>query len=188
MFVPNHLLLHSCCAPCLIAPYHELKNEGVKTTVLWYNPNIHPVTEYRARLKTLNEFATREGFELILKDDYGLREFTQNVADDIDNRCAYCYRTRLELAAKTAIELGCDAFSSTLLYSKYQKHELICEIAEEMASKYGVKFFYQDWRELWDEGIQLSKEAEMYRQKYCGCIYSEEERYLKSKKKKTNKA
>lgn len=181
MPVPEHLLLHSCCAPCLIAPYQQLEAEGIRLSVLWYNPNIHPVTEYRQRMQTLREFATREGFPLLVKDHYGLREFVRSVADDIDSRCEYCYRSRLEVAAQTAAENGCDAFSTTLLYSKYQKHELIREIAEEMAERYKVRFFYRDWRSLWDEGIKLSKAEEMYRQKYCGCVFSEEDRYLKRK-------
>lgn len=181
MSATEKLLLHSCCAPCLIAPYQELKAEAVNVSVLWYNPNIHPVTEYRQRLQTLKDFAEREGFPLIVKDDYGLRDFVKAVVDRLDSRCGHCYRLRLETAAKTASENGFDAFSSTLFYSKYQNHELLKEIAEEMAAKYQVSFFYRDWRELWDEGTRLSREAGMYRQKYCGCVFSEEERYLKRK-------
>ncbi len=181
MSAPEHLLLHSCCAPCLIAPYQQLKADGIKLSVLWYNPNIHPVTEYRQRMQTLKEFAAREGFPLVIKDDYGLRDFVRAVAKDIDSRCEHCYRIRLEEAAKTAAELGCNAFSTTLLYSKYQNHELIQEIAQEMAERYKVSFFYRDWRTLWDEGTRLSKAAQMYRQKYCGCVFSEEDRYLKRK-------
>lgn len=178
MSVPEHLLLHTCCAPCLIAPYRQLKAEGIRLSALWYNPNIHPVTEYRNRLGTLREFAEREGFPLIVKDDYGLREFVRKVAADIDNRCEWCYRSRLEVAARTARELGCDAWSTTLLYSKYQKHELIREIAEQTARETGTVFYYRDWRPLWSEGVRLSKEEVMYRQKYCGCVFSEEDRYL----------
>ncbi len=179
MCATEHLLLHSCCAPCLIAPYRQLKAGGTKITALWYNPNIHPVTEYRQRLQTLREFAEREGFPLLVKDDYGLREFVKAVAGDIEARCEHCYRVRLEMAAKTAADMGCDAFSSTLFYSRYQDHELLKEIAAELAEKYRIRFFYRDWRELWDEGTLLSKAAGMYRQKYCGCVFSEEDRYLK---------
>ncbi|HOZ01359.1 MAG TPA: epoxyqueuosine reductase QueH [Candidatus Syntrophosphaera sp.] len=179
MSVPEKLLLHTCCAPCLIAPYRQLKAEGIGITAFWFNPNIHPFTEYRSRLETLQEFARQEDLPLILKDDYGLRKFLAGVGDDIDNRCRFCYTVRLEETAKTAYEHGFDAFGSTLLYSKYQKHDLIREIGEAVGSIYGIPFFYRDWRPLWDEGVRLSKEAQMYRQKYCGCIFSEEERYLK---------
>ena len=181
MSVPERLLVHTCCAPCLIAPYQRLKSEGIRVSALWYNPNIHPVTEYRQRLQALKDFAEREGFELILRDIYGLREFVRAMAADIDSRCEHCYRLRLEMAAKTAAEEGFSAFSSTLFYSKYQNHGLMKDIASELAEKYQVSFFYRDWRELWDEGTRLSKEAGMYRQKYCGCVFSEEERYLKRK-------
>ena len=95
MSATEKLLLHSCCAPCLIAPYQELKAEAVNVSVLWYNPNIHPVTEYRQRLQTLKDFAEREGFPLIVKDDYGLRDFVKAVVDRLDSRCGHCYRLRL---------------------------------------------------------------------------------------------
>jgi len=181
MSAPERLLLHTCCAPCLIAPARQLKDEGISFTAWWFNPNIHPVTEYRQRLQSLREFASREGFGLIVQDEYGLRDFVRAVAGDLDQRCRHCYSIRLEAAAKAAAALGCDAFSTTLLYSKYQKHELLRELAEEAAAKHGVGFFYRDWRPLWDEGRRLAKEAELYRQKYCGCVFSEEERYLKVK-------
>lgn len=178
MSVPEHLLLHTCCAPCLIAPYRQLKQEGIRLSALWFNPNIHPVTEYRSRLESLQSFAHTEGFTLLLRDEYGLRDFVRAVADDVDGRCAYCYKVRLEAAVHAAQEQGCDAFSTTLLYSKYQKHDLIKEIGEDLARKHGISFFYRDWRPLWQDGIRLSKDEGMYRQKYCGCIFSEEERYL----------
>lgn len=181
MSVPEHLLLHTCCAPCLIAPYQQLKAEGIRFSAFWYNPNIHPFTEYRSRLESLKELSSREGFTLILKEEYGLRDFVKAVSGDIDSRCEYCYRSRLEETARQAIKQGCDAFSTTLLYSKYQKHELIREIAESISIKQGIPFFYRDWRPLWDEGVRLAKAEELYRQKYCGCIFSEEERYLKVK-------
>ncbi len=182
MSVTEHLLLHTCCAPCLIAPYFQLKQEGIRLSALWFNPNIHPITEYRSRLESLQSFAQAEGFPLLLRDEYGLRNFVSAVAEDVDGRCAYCYEVRLEAAVQAAQEQGCDAFSSTLLYSKYQKHGLIKEIGEALARKHGIAFFYRDWRPLWQEGIRLSKDEGMYRQKYCGCIFSEEERYLGANK------
>lgn len=171
------ILVHTCCAPCLIAPYTQLSKAGHAVSALWYNPNIHPLLEYQKRRDTLRDFAMKEGFELIEHDEYGLHSFLQNTLDRIEERCEYCYRSRLEKAAQIASERGFEAFSSTLLYSRYQQHELMIAIAEEMAAKYRVAFFYEDWRALWQEGIRLSKEAGMYRQQYCGCIFSEEERY-----------
>lgn len=177
------LLLHTCCAPCLVAPYYKLTESGTEVSAFWFNLNIHPYTEYKQRLDTLREFAAAQKFELIERDEYGIDEFVMNTASDIENRCEYCYRHRLEATARTAKEQGFDAFSTTLLYSRYQKHELIKSIAAEMAERYGISFYYEDFRPLWNEGIKLSKEQGMYRQKYCGCIFSERERYLGKPKK-----
>ncbi|HPF09242.1 MAG: epoxyqueuosine reductase QueH [Candidatus Cloacimonetes bacterium] len=171
------ILVHTCCAPCLIAPYQKLIEAGHNVSALWYNPNIHPLLEYQKRRDTLRDFAANRGFELLEYDEYGLHQFLQNTIDKIDQRCEYCYQSRLEKVAQLASEKGFDAFSSTLLYSRYQKHERIIEIARQMSSKYQVDFYYEDWRQLWQEGIRLSKEAAMYRQQYCGCIFSEEDRY-----------
>ncbi|MBW6513577.1 MAG: epoxyqueuosine reductase QueH [Candidatus Syntrophosphaera sp.] len=182
MSVPENLLIHTCCAPCLIAPQRQLQAEGIKISVLWYNPFIQPYTEFRSRLSSLEEYCAAESIPLIVNDEYDLRGFVGKVSANPEDRCELCYRSRLEMAAKTAEEQGFDAFTSTLLYSKYQKHELIIQIAEAAAKDHNITFFYRDWRPLWSEGIRLSKEANMYRQKYCGCIFSEEERYLGIKK------
>lgn len=171
------LLIHTCCAPCLIAPYQKLKEAGYEVSAFWFNPNIHPLLEYQKRRDALRDYAVEEGFELIEQDQYGLVEFLNSTLSDISARCEYCYRTRIEATAKAAAEGGFDAFSSTLLYSRYQKHDDIIAFSKEMAEKYQVGFFYEDWRALWQEGIRLSKAAGMYRQQYCGCIFSEEERY-----------
>lgn len=176
------LLMHTCCAPCLIAPYYELKEAGISVTCFWFNLNIHPFTEYKERLKALQEFAAAEGFPLVVEDVYDLDTFITAVASDISGRCQYCYLHRLEATASYAAEHGYDAFSSTLLYSKYQNHELIRSIGQKMAERYGVEFYYQDFRPLWQKGIELSKAAGMYRQKYCGCIFSERDRYQKKAK------
>lgn len=171
------LLIHSCCAPCLIAPYTRLSEAGHSISALWYNPNIHPLLEYQKRRDALRDYSAKTGFELIEYDEYGLHSFLQNTLEHIDERCEYCYLNRLEKTAELAAQRGYDAFSSTLLYSRYQKHERIIAIAQQMSVKYQVDFFYEDWRILWQDGIRRSKEAGMYRQQYCGCIFSEEERY-----------
>lgn len=172
-----NILVHTCCAPCLIAPYTRLIEAGHTVSALWYNPNIHPLLEYQKRRDTLREFAAQQGFELIEHDEYGLHSFLQNTLERFDERCEYCYQSRLEKVAEVAAERGFDAFSSTLLYSRYQKHDRIIAIAHQMSLEHKVGFFYEDWRSLWQEGIKLSKAAGMYRQQYCGCIFSEEDRY-----------
>lgn len=178
------ILLHTCCAPCMIAPYYQLRNEGIGVSAFWYNPNIHPVMEYRLRRDALRQFCARECIELVERDEYGLRDFVKAVAEDIDGRCGYCYDIRLEEVAKFAAREDYDAFSTTLLYSRYQDHERIIRTAEKYARQYGVSFFYRDWRELWNEGVILSRQQGIYRQKYCGCVFSEEDRYLPRKEAK----
>lgn len=173
------LLLHICCGPCAIYPVKELRSSGVDVTGLFFNHNIHPYTEYRLRMDALKKYAELVQLEVLYREEYRLEEFLSQVAGEPQGRCAYCYRSRLEETAKSAAELGYSSFSSTLLYSRYQNQELIHEFGVKLGERYGVQFLYEDFRVGWQEGINLSKEMGLYRQKYCGCIYSEKERYLK---------
>jgi len=174
------LLLHVCCSPCLIAPLNDLKDKGIGFDALFFNPNIHPLSEYLRRRESLRNLQVIEGFNLIETGGYPYKEFIKKVSSDLDDRCTICYSTRLELTARYAKENGYDAFSTTLLYSIYQKHDLIREIAEGVARTQGIPFLYKDFREGWSEGVRISKEIGMYRQPYCGCIYSEKERYCRN--------
>jgi epoxyqueuosine reductase len=179
----NRLFLHICCAPCLIAPLRHLREESAwQVEGFWFNPNLHPYTEYRKRMETLHDFVARVVLPMHWHDDYALEMFLKTVAPAPDLRCESCYRIRLRETAKQALELHFDAFSSTLLYSRYQKHDLIVAVAREAAQEFGVSFYYEDFRVFWDEGNRLSREDGMYRQPYCGCIYSEKERYYKGPK------
>lgn len=172
------LLIHVCCAPCLIAPYEHLQSEGeYDIWGFWFNPNIQPLMENRKRLQTLEDYAKRNGVKLIVKDEYDLQGFLRQIAFRESERCRLCYHMRMRYAAIVAAKGGFDCFTTTLLYSKFQNHKLIREMGEVCAKEQGVKFLYRDFREYWKEGIDRSKEEEMYRQQYCGCIYSEQERY-----------
>lgn len=175
-------LLHICCAPCSIMCIDTLRGEGIEPVGYWYNPNIHPFTEYRSRKNALMDYAQNINLKLITEDDYGLREFVKNVSPNFDARCGYCYNTRLGKVAEFAAQNGFDSFTSTLLISPYQNHDQMCSIMEESAAKHGVKFLYRDFRPYFKEGQQRARELELYMQKYCGCIFSEEERYKKKKK------
>ena len=119
----------------------------------------------------------------IVEDEYGLDEFCKNVVDDVDGRCVnYCYPVRMRKTFEYAKEHGFDTVSTTLLYSIYQKHDYIKVLCEKYAKEYGVEFLYRDFRYGFWEGHNKAKEEELYMQKYCGCIFSEEDRYLKKKK------
>ncbi len=168
------LLLHTCCAPCSVYCIKTLRKEGIKPTVYWFNPNIHPYIEYKTRRDTLKEYTKSIGVQAIFEENYGLREFCKNVVDDLENRCVkYCYRVRLEQTAKYAKENGYDTFSTTLLISPYQNHEALKQIGEEMAQKYGLTFLYRDFRPGFREGQNEARELGLYMQKYCGCVFSE---------------
>ena len=175
----NKLLLHICCAPCSVACIKQLRAEGIEPTGFWYNPNIHPYQEYKARRDTLIQYADSIDLALIVHDEYGLKKFTQAVSHNIEKRCGYCYAVRFEETARTAAEQGFKAFATTLTVSPYQDHELIFEIGKKAAAKYGVDFLPYDFSPHFREGQTEARELELYMQKYCGCIYSEEDRYQK---------
>lgn len=176
-------MLHCCCAPCSVSCIEPLREEGIEPVAFWYNPNIHPFKEYEARRNCLVEYTEKLKVELIVKEDYGLREFVKNVSDDIDGRCKYCYEHRLEETAKFAAENGYKAFTSTLFASLYQNHEMMIKAAEKYACEYGVEFLYRDFRSNFRAGNNKAREMGFYMQKYCGCIFSEEDRYQKQIKK-----
>ena len=179
------LLMHTCCAPCSVYCIDSLRKEGIEPTVYWYNPNIHPYMEYKARRDCLKEYTASIGVKAIFEENYGLDEFCKNVICDLKNRCVnYCYRVRIEQTAKYAKENGYDTITTTLLVSPYQKHEELKAVCEEIATKYGLKFLYRDFRVGFREGQAKAREIGLYMQKYCGCIFSEEIRYYNPNKEK----
>ena len=171
-------LLHICCAPCANQPIEILRTDGYEVTGYWYNPN----TEYRERRNCLREYAKVIELPVIERDDYGLRPFVREVAEDIGGRCVKCYEMRLFDTARQAAEGGFDSFTSSLFISPYQNHELMMEVAQRAAHEYGVEFLYRDFRPYFRDGQNFAREHGFYMQKYCGCVFSEQERYLKPKK------
>ena len=176
----DKILLHSCCAPCSVYCVDTLRGEGIEPVSLWFNPNIHPFTEYRARRDTLRAYAADIGLPLIERDAYGLRPFLAAVGGAVDARCPLCYAMRLDAAAECAAQNGFSAFSTTLLISPYQQHALLVEAGEAAAAAHGVAFLYRDFRPLFRDGQQRARARGLYMQKYCGCIFSEEERYCRA--------
>ena len=175
-------LLHICCAPCANQCIEVLRTDKFEVTGFWYSGYIHPFTEYRARRNCLREYAATIELPLIERDDYGLRPFVREVAADIDHRCIKCYEMRLFETARQAKDGGFDSFTSSLFISPYQNHELMREMAERAALEYGVEFLYRDFRPYFKAGQEFAREHGFYMQKYCGCVFSEQERYLKKSK------
>ena len=173
------LLLHSCCAPCSTFCIKSLREEGIEPTLYFYNPNIHPYMEYKARRDCLKKYAKTLGIKLIIEEEYGLDEFCAKVSGRLDTRCEdYCYPKRMERVVQYGLAHGYDHFSTTLLISPYQKHEKLKAICESFAGL-GIDFLYRDFRIGFEESRKMATEAGLYLQKYCGCIFSEEERFAR---------
>jgi hypothetical protein len=174
----KRLLLHICCGPCAIYPVQVLRDQGYDVTGLYFNPNIHPLQEYLKRRQGVVETAERLDLPVIYKDkDHDPASYLRAVAFRENNRCFHCYTMRLEKTWSVAKRGGFDCFTSTLLYSKFQQHQAIADLGRDIAGRGATQFLYQDFREGWKQGIDTSKEWNIYRQQYCGCIYSEMERY-----------
>jgi len=175
------ILLHTCCGPCAVVYTGGLDAKGLNYDLLWYNHNIHPFTEYRSRRQALEEFAKTKKCKLMVEDDYGLKGFVASVVADPSNRCHGCYKNRLEFTAQKAKTHGYPAFSTTLLASPYQNFDTICHLGKELAQQHNLQFIIEDFRADFRTGINKAREMGLYMQKYCGCIFSEEERYIKAK-------
>ena len=180
----NRLLIHACCAPCLVAVYDDtIKNminmDIDEFDVIWHNTNIHPKIEYEKRKETFISYVNSMGKTPIMIDEYNMNKFISDVVN-LDKtkykmRCEYCYISRLEKVFEYAKKNGYTHVTTTLLISPFQKHDVIKKVCESLAKKYDVIFLYKDYRPLFEEGQQKAKELGMYRQKYCGCIYSIDE-------------
>ncbi len=179
------ILLHACCGPCTIYPLKILRSKGYEVTAYFFNPNIHPFREFERRIEAMEQVAKEFNLPVVWDCEYGLYKWLEIIKTDFEPklRCKKCYTLRIENTAKEAATRGFDAFTSTLLYSKYQDHKGICDRAIEAAKKYNVEFYYYDFREGWKEGIEESIAMGIYRQPYCGCIFSEYERYIKRAKR-----
>jgi epoxyqueuosine reductase len=173
------ILMHCCCAPCSIYPIGYLRNEGAEVMGFFYRHNIHPWTECQRREETLRAYAETIALPVIYQKGYDIETFLRNAAFREANRCHSCYHDRLKTTALLAKRGQFDYFTSSLLYSKFQQHEVIKAMGEAIGNSLGIPFYYRDFREGWKEGVNTSKQLNLYRQPYCGCIYSEKERFYK---------
>lgn len=176
------ILLHICCGPCTIGPWRVLTEDAHEVKAYFYNPNIHPLIEFRRRLKAVKVLQDRLPVEVEFEEDYGLRSFLEEVDWEGGNRCRGCYRMRLIKTARMAAGEGFDAFTTTLLASEHQKHNMVREIGEACADQEDIAFLYRDWRHLAEPNHDDGKSMNLYLQQYCGCIFSEYDRYINTKK------
>lgn len=177
----DKILMHACCAPCSIGCIEMLEEKKLDFEIFWYNPNIHPYMEYKKRFETLKEYLSFKKIKLNIKDEYGLEKFTKEAVINLEDRCQrVCYKIRLEETAKFAKENGFNKFTTTLLVSPYQNREKLISIGNEIAKKYDIEFIAPDFQKNFWLGQKKARELGLYMQKYCGCIFSEAERYKKN--------
>jgi hypothetical protein len=184
-----NLILQTSCGPCASATIPLWTGRGVEVTGFFFNPNIHPLLEWRRRLTAAQDVAVQTGIAMAHDDQYdpvawfaavapgGVREDAGLESGAHPARCRRCIGQRLDRAAQEAVSRGCEAFSTTLSISPYQDHDAIRETGLEAAVRHDVEFLYEDLRPLYGESRRLSREWGVYRQKYCGCLISEWERY-----------
>lgn len=171
------MLLHICCAPCSTATVEAWRADAVELTGVFFNPNIHPFVEHQRRYDALLEYAGGIGLPLIGEPLYDITGWLRQVRgkDEKGVRCRICIAQRLRYTAELGAAAGLEAFSTTLLISPWQEHEFIREQGERAAAEFNIEFRYRDLRPEYRRSVGLSHEAGLYRQKYCGCIYSEAE-------------
>ncbi len=173
----KRVLVHSCCAHCAAYTVEHWRQQGYEVSAFWYNPNIHPYTEHQHRLEAMQSLAQEMDLPLIINEGYDINSYFQGVVGHETERCRHCFRLRLAKTAETAKAMGFDAFTTTLLISPHQKHELLPEIGNELAEEKDVAFLYADLRKRYSDSRHITKPLNLYRQQYCGCVYSEWERY-----------
>ncbi len=175
------VLVHVCCAHCAAYTVEYWRGLSYEVAALWYNPNIHPFTEHRQRLESVESLAKNLDLPLTVAEGYDMVDFLRRVSGRESTRCRYCFEMRLDKTARLAREKGFDGFTTTLLISPHQEHELVREAGETAARGHGVAFLYADLRKRYSDSRHITKPMDLYRQQYCGCIYSEYERYTETK-------
>ena len=171
------VLIHSCCPHCAAYTVDHWRRQGYEVSALWYNPNIHPYAEHQQRLAAMKSLAREINLPLIVTKTYEMVSYFREVVGHEDQRCQHCFRLRLSRTAEIARQAGFSAFTTTLLISPHQKHDLIRATGEKIAGEQGIAFLYADLRKRYSDSRHLTKPLDLYRQQYCGCLYSEWERY-----------
>lgn len=183
------VLFHVCCGPCSMEPCRKLKEDGHSVTGFFYNPNIHPYTEMALRLDAVKAAFGKMGLELAVPP-YDMERFFAELRGvyTVPERCRACWRMRLEAAAEFARKNGFDLFTTSLLISPYQDQGIIRKLGEDAAARSGIGFFYKDFRGLFRASQDRARAEGLYRQKYCGCVFSERERFDKKRSGRCSKS
>lgn len=177
------VLLHICCGPCAVWPVDWLTGQGLAVEGFWFNPNVHPRHEYQARLESCRRYAAMQALTLHEQEEYGLHRFLAEVWPERaakPERCGHCYTMRLETTARKAAQLGIGIISTTLLVSPFQDHLSVEEAGRRAAAEWGVRWLQHDWRGGFQAGRTKSRVLGLYHQSYCGCLFSEDERYRRT--------
>ena len=178
--MPN-ILIHSCCAHCAAYTVEHFRQSGYEVSALWYNPNIHPYLEYQNRLGAMKALAEIKDFPLYIVPGYDFISYLRTVSGNEESRCEYCFRLRLKKTAEFAADRGTAAFSTSLLISPHIKHGMVKNVGEEVGISAGTTFVYADLRKRFSDSRHITKPLDLYRQQYCGCLFSEYERYTDAK-------
>ena len=171
------VLIHCCCAHCAAYTVNYWQQQGYQVSALWYNPNIHPYSEHQNRLEAMESLAREMNLSLLVNEGYDMIEYFRQVVGHESERCQHCFHLRLSRTAEIAHQKGFTAFTTTLLISPHQKHDLLRETGNKLAEETGIAFLYADLRKRYSASRHLSKPLNLHRQQYCGCAYSEWERY-----------
>lgn len=176
------ILLHTCCAPC-VSRVHEILGESFRVVSFYCNPNIHPRGEYEKRLSELSRFSREKGFTVIA-GDYEVRAWTDRVKPhrfrgERSERCRQCIAFRLERSFEKARDLSIGTVATTLTISPHKDAGMINELGLDLSRKYGIDFHEADFKKNdgYRKSVELARRYGLYRQNYCGCVYSLHSRY-----------
>jgi len=174
----KNILAHVCCAPCSTYSFEKLISGGFAPVGFFYNPNIHPEEEYNRRLEELVKFAEFKNYPLIVQEDSSeiWFEAVKGLEEEKEggSRCERCFRLRLEKTAIYAKENNFDGFTTVLTISPHKNSAVINQIGKELSEKFGIYFLEENFKknEGFKKSLELSKEYNLYRQSYCGCVFS----------------
>ena len=164
----NSVLVHCCCAHCTAYTVDYWRQQGYKVSILWYNPNIHPYMEHQRRLESVKSLTQEVNLPLIITEGYDVIDYFRQVVGHEPQRCQYCFRLRLLKTAEIAYQRGINTFTTSLLISPHQKHDLLREIGNKISKEKGIDFLYVDLRKRYSDSRHITKGLNLYRQQYCG--------------------